>query len=183
MAKLKSSQLQHLLTIDPSGILLKIIREHEDAINNVGGQVNASPVGVTEAPPQISSVSVVALSAGVHKVQIQDNSPATRGLGYHFEFSTTKNFEPGTVVLSQSGPSRDHIITLGAGPIFWRAYSQYGGASPPSAPVYAPVAVDAGGNTRTVPITGAGSGTESSVQSQPGAGFGFNPDRSPRLPR
>lgn len=183
MPNLALAELQHLNTIDPSGRLLKMMQQLEGAVNNVGGQVNAAPVGSTGAPPKISSVTAVALSAGVHKVQIHDNNPATRGLEYHFEFSTTQNFEPGTVVLSQSGPSRDHIISLGAGPIFWRAYSQYGGASPPSAPVYAGGSVDAGGGARTAAITGAGSGTESSLQPQPGAGFGFTPDRSPRLPK
>jgi hypothetical protein len=179
MAKLKSSQLQHLLTIDPSGILLKIIREHEDAINNAASQVNASPVGTTEAPPQVSGVSVVPKGGGVHQVTIQDNNPVTRGISYFAEYSLDANFSTFTTV--PMGPSRQLDIPAGTGALNWRVYSAYQ-TSAPSTAVYHDVAVNSTGTTASAAagIPGTGSGTEPSVQPQGAAGFGFNPNRLPR---
>lgn len=160
--------------------LYEALSDFSTAVGNISSQVNANPNGPVPPPPQVSAVSAVALSPGVHKVTIEDNNPVNRGIIYHFEFSTTPHFEPGTVVLAQSGPSKDAIVPLGAGNIFWSGFSQYP-TSDPSAPVYAAVALDAGGDARTTPITGAGSGTEPIESPQPGAGFGFTPSRP--LPR
>jgi hypothetical protein len=180
MPNLALPDLQHLHTIDPSGRLYNIIKQLENAHNNVGSQVNASPSGTTAAPPQVSAVSATPISAGVLHVQIQDNNPVTRGLWYHYEISTTQDFQVGTVIHAGATPSRDLLIPAGGGAIFARAYSQYL-TSPPSDPVHAPAAVDPGGTARNG-FVGAGSGTEPSTTPQPGAGFGFNPDRSPKLP-
>ncbi|HEV8491034.1 MAG TPA: hypothetical protein VGR76_02140 [Candidatus Angelobacter sp.] len=181
MPNLAISDLQHLNTIDPSGRLLKIVKQLENAHNNMGKQVNASPVGTTSAPPNISAVAAAPFSPGVLHVQIKDNNPVTRGLWYHYEISTTQDFQVGTVLHAGSTPSRDFLIPAGGGPIFARAYSQYT-TSAPSQPVSAPAAVDPGGTVRNA-FTGAGSGTEGLTSPQPGAGFGFNPDRGSPLPR
>lgn len=149
------------------------------AVSNTSDQTNSNPNGPVPAPPQVSSVTAVALAPGLHHVQVEDNSPVQRGVIYHFEFSLFANFPTGTVILAQSSPSRDALINTGAGGIFWRAYSQYP-TSAPSPPVYASGAVDAGGSARLVGISGAGSGTEPSVRPLGGAGFGFNTNRLPR---
>lgn len=176
MPKLALKQLPHLNTVDPTGITLSIVKQVEMAINNLGAQLAASPVGVQAPPPQIAAVSAEAFAPGIHKVTIQDNSPVQRGVWYHYEASTTPEFRVGTTILSGTSQSRVHFASLGTGPVFWRAYSQYQ-ASAPSDPVAAPAAIDAGGGARTGTFSGTGSGTEGSIQAQPGAGFGFNPDR------
>lgn len=150
------------------------------AVNNISTQGNTNPNGPVAAPPQISAVTAKVLSPGVHQVSIEDNSPVNRGIIYHFELSTTPHFETGTVVLAQSGPSKDAIVNTGAGPLFWRGFSQYL-TSDPSLPVYAGAAVDAGGAARTTPLTGAGSGTEPISKPQGGAGFGFTSNRPDQL--
>jgi hypothetical protein len=157
------------------------IHDLMQAIANISNQGNTNPNGPVDPPPAISSISAVALAPGVHKVQIVDNNPVRRGIIYHFEFSTTENFQPGTVVLAQSGPSRDLIITLGAGPTFWRGFSQYP-TSDPSEAVYVAGSVDAGGAARNVAITGAGSGSDGTLQQRNGGGFGFQTERNPKLP-
>lgn len=179
MPSLALADLQHLNTIDPSGRLLEIVRKLEAGVNNVAVQTNAAPVGVPEPPPQVSAVNVQVLAPGIHQVNAVDNAPVRRGITYHFEMSTTPNFQTGTFVLATSGPSRTAIVPTGAGPLFWRAYSQYM-TSDPSAPTYAQGSVDAGGGVRSASLGGTGSGTEPSVQPQGGAGFGSNVNRLPR---
>jgi hypothetical protein len=170
--------LEYIRGRDPK--LYEAIYDLMQGIRNTSDQTNANPNGTVAAPPQITSIGAVALAPGVHKVQIVDNSPVKRGIIYHFEFSNTPNFQQGTVVLSQSGPSRDHIITLGAGAIHWRGFSQYP-TGDPSAPVYADAPLDAGGAARTAGITGTGSGTDDSLNPRSGGGFGSTLERLPGL--
>jgi hypothetical protein len=152
----------------------------EQAINKVGTQTNANPIGTTDAPPQISAVKASTLAPGVLHLQIQDNNPVTRGLWYHYEISSSPNFEVGTVIHAMATPSRDAIVPIGGGPVFVRGYSQYLTSSP-SSPVVAPGSIDPGGTARTGAIAGAGSGTEPQQAPQPGAGFGFLPSRPGNL--
>ena len=182
MPKLALSDLQHLNTLDPSGRLLAMMKKLEQGINNTAQQVNASPVGATEAPPQISGIAVVPKGGGVHQVTLQDNNPVNRGIFYFADYSQDPNFSTFTTV--NMGPSRQIDVPAGTGDLHWRGYSQYQ-TSPPSEPVYHGVAVNSTGTTASAAagIAGTGSGTEPSVQPQGAAGFGFNPDRSPRLPQ
>ncbi|HEY2496566.1 MAG TPA: hypothetical protein VGK24_05815 [Candidatus Angelobacter sp.] len=157
--------------------LSEIFDAFEQAVNKVGVQTNANPVGTsTDAPPQISAVTAKVLVPGTLHLQIADNNPVTRGLWYHYEISSSPNFEVGTVIHAGATPSRDLIVSPGAGPLFARAYSQYL-TSLPSLPVLVSGAVDPGGSARTGSIAGAGSGTEPQQAPQPGAGFGFLPSR------
>jgi len=162
--------------------MYEAITDLMQAIQNTSGQTNANPNGKVDPPPQITSIKAESLAPGIHKVQIIYNNPVQRGIIYHFEFSDNADFRAGSTILSQSGPSRDHIVNLGAGNIFWRGFSQYP-TSAPNSPVYAPAPLDAGGAARTAPITGTGSGTDDSELPRGAAGFGFTADRSPRLPR
>lgn len=153
-----------------------------DAVQTVAKQTNANPQGPVAPPPKISSLSVVA-SGGIHRVQIKDNGNVQRGIIYHLEYSTSPQFTTATTFLSHSGPSRDHGLFYGKGPIYWRGFSQYL-TGPPSEPVYFgtqtnPTAVDAGGSiVAPTVLSAAGSGTEPSVQPQGAAGFGFADGRN-----
>src|SRR6185369_6456682 len=167
MPNLALKNLAHLNTLDPSGILYRMFKQLEDAHNNAAQQTNASPVGVTDPPPQISSVKHEVLTAGTHKLTAEDNNPVNRGIHYIFEISTTKDFVPGTITVLPPSASRTAIVTTGAGAIFSRAYSQYQ-TSAPSSPVYAPSPVDAGGGARIATLGGTGSGTEPSNDPQAG---------------
>lgn len=179
MAKLALADLQHLNTLDPSGRLLKIVQQLQHGLNNAAEQVNASPVGSTEAPPQISAIAVVPKGGGVHQVTIQDNNPVNRGIAYFAEYSADANFSTFTTV--PMGPSRQIDVPAGTGNLNWRGYSAYP-TSPPSAPIYHGVAVNSTGTTASAAagIAGTGSGTEPSVQPQGAAGFGINPNRLPK---
>jgi len=185
MGRLNSSQLQHLLTVDPTGILYQIVKSHQEAINNLGSQTNAQPVGSTQAPPQISRITATPKGGGVHQVTIFDNNPVQRGIRYFAEYSADPNFSTFSVVAMST--SRQIDVPAGTGDLFWRAYSQYP-TSPPSLPVYhggtIPVAVNSTGATASAAagIPGTGSGTDQNLQPQGGSGFGINPDRSPKLP-
>lgn len=179
MPKLALAELQHLNTLDPTGRLKKMFEQMQNALNNAAEQVNASPVGTTAAPPQISAIQVVPKGGGVHQVTIQDNNPVTRGISYFAEYSLDANFSTFTTI--PMGPSRQLDIPAGTGSLNWRGYSQYQ-TSAPSAPVYHEIAVNSTGATASAAagIAGTGSGTEPSVQPQGAAGFGFNPNRVPR---
>lgn len=152
----------------------------ELAFNTVNSQTNANPLGQVEPPPQVSSVSVVAKGGGVHQVTIQDNNPVTRGISYFAEYSTDPQFSTFSVV--PMGPSRQIDVPAGTGNVYWRGYSSYP-TSAPSEAVYHGGAVNSGGTTASAAagVAGTGSGTEPSTQPQGGAGFGFNPNRLPRL--
>jgi len=181
MPRLAIAESVHLNRIDPSGQLFALMKKYEDAINNIAAQANANPAAPqASAPPQISSVNASVLAPGILHLQVQDNNPVTRGIWYHYEISTTPDFQIGTVIHAGATPSRDLLVNVGAGAVYARAYSQYL-TSPPSSPVPAPAAVDPGGGTRTGSVSGAGSGTEPSLQPQPGAGFGNTPSRLPRF--
>lgn len=165
---------------DPSGRMYELMRQLIDSHNHVARQVNASPVGIMDSPPPISSINAVG-AGGNHAVVITDNNPVKQGIIYHFEYSSSPNFPTGQVYLAQSGPSRSLTgFALGKGKFFWRGYSQYPG-SPPSAPVYYgtqsnPTGVDAGGSiTGPAAPPSTGSGTDQGLFPQGGQGFGPGP--------
>ena len=169
--------------IDPSGKLEAWAKKLMDSHNNAARQANVAPVGSVEAPPQISSLQVTA-AGGVHAAVITDNNPVNQGIIYHFERSSTPDFQTGTTHLAQSGPSRSltgHFA--GNSDVYWRGYSQYQ-SSPPSAPVYfgseaAPTKVNAGGAIAgPTPPASTGSGTDQGVLPQGGLGFGPGADTS-----
>lgn len=141
-------------------------------------QVNATPGGVTPAPPQISAIAVVAAD-GVFNVQIQDNNPVNRGIEYFIEFSTSPG-GPWTVIAL--GASRNWAGFLGSQTLYWQAYSQYP-TSDPSEPLLfggssSPGAVVGGGALAgPSPLPSAGSGTAPTNGQSGGSGFGKQPFR------
>ncbi len=182
MGELRLNHLQHVSS-DISPRLADDLGKLQDAINRIARQTNANPTALKiDPPPKISAVAVSQLQPGVAKVVVTDNSPVQRGVWYHFEASTTHDFQVGTTILSGTQQSRVHLAPVGGGALYWRAYSQYL-TSDPSEPVAASGSFDAGGSARTGNLSGTGSGTEPSQQAQPGAGFGFTGERGPRLPQ
>lgn len=152
-------------------------------LGNVAEQVNANPEGLGPVPSQISALNVTS-AGGIFDFQIQDNSPATRGVFYHIEASLTKNFS--SPVLVYTGASRNHRTNLGNQTYYFRAFSQYL-TGQPSPPVYFggttnPTAVIGGGAvTGPVPQPSAGSGTGRTNGLDGGVGFGHNPTRGQLL--
>ena len=170
MANLRTPNLDWLKSIDPQALpgdfgqrLWEIVTSHQKAINATASQTNATAIGSTPAPPQISAVNVVGNANGVFDVQIQDNNPVQQGINYFVEYSQTPNFAQPYVL--DLGPSRNVHVNLGTIALYFRAYSQYR-TSPTSAAVYfgpssSPLAVTAGGSsvpqTYLQPSTGSGS--------------------------
>lgn len=192
--------------LDPSGKLEIWAKSFMASLNNAAKQVNASPVGVTDPPPQISALNVTG-GGSIHRIAIQDNNPINRGVNYHVEWDVTPQFtSPKQITM---GPDRNKDLQLGInGPVYFRAYSSHP-TSAPSDPVYfgtqsSPVGVSAGNLSLSVagvtagaatvtavgavvgppPLPSAGTGTEPSQFPQGSAGFGFDPTRggSPGVP-
>jgi hypothetical protein len=147
-------------------------------LQNVAGQSNANPNGVTDPPISPSSLKVTA-AQGIFDAQIIDRNPVQRGINYFLEYSDNPGFSsPHTIDLGQS---RNHRVALGNNTLYWRAHSSYP-TSARSAPVYhgsqaSPVAV-VGGGTSTGPsfLPSEGSGTSNGASGSDGA-FGNNPRR------
>jgi len=148
-------------------------------VQSVAQQVVASPVGATAAPSPISQLTVTAAD-GIFDVQIQDNSPVSRGINYFVEYSTTTNFAQPHVV--DLGAARTYRATWGNQTLYFRAYSQYP-TSPPSTVVYfgsvaSPIPVAGGGAAvGPAPQPSTGSGTAPNNGQTGGAGFGYVPNR------
>jgi hypothetical protein len=75
------------------------------------------------APPQISGINVTE-AAGVHDIQITDNTSGQRGRAYFADYSDSADFKNYHTI--SLGPSQNHRANLGAGVYHWRAYSSYG---------------------------------------------------------
>ena len=150
-----------------------------DQLQTIAKQVVASPTGSVAAPSVISALSVTA-SGGIFDMQIQDNSPVSRGINYFVEYSTTPDFAQPHVV--DLGASRTYRATWGNQTLYFRAYSQYA-TSAPSQAVYfgsatSPTAVAGGGaSAGPSPHPSTGSGTAPNTGQQGGAGFGYVPSR------
>jgi hypothetical protein len=141
-------------------------------------QVNATPAGITPAPPIVSALSVMAAD-GIFDAQIQDNNAVQRGVVYFLEYSLVAS-GPWTVI--SLGPSRNWRGMLGNQTFFWRAYSQYP-TSEPSSPIYFgginnPTGVVGGGAAGPTPQAPGGSGTSPSNGLSGGEGYGRQHARS-----
>jgi hypothetical protein len=102
---------------------LQVFQSLEDAINRVADQANVDPTGAQVAtPPTVAGINVVE-SGGIHDVQIQDNSPAYRGLQYSAFYSQTPDFQNAHRI--DLGESQNHRANLGPGKYYWAAASKY----------------------------------------------------------
>lgn len=146
----------------------------QNAINNLGVQTNAAPVGATPVPQAHAGLSVKG-GAGIFDVAIADNSPKYQGHSNFVEYSPDASFSNAHVI--SLGPSRNWRGSLGSGTYHFRSYSAYP-TSQPSQPVYHP-SVSGGGAVEPAMQQGQGSGTSQI----PGAGFGnvrFNAPTQPK---
>lgn len=102
-----------------------------DAINRISDQANVDPTASQVAtPPPITGINVTE-AAGIHDIQITDQSPAYAGLRYKVEYSQTPDFANSHAI--DLGTSQNHRANLGAGTYYWRASSSYHPATPSSA--------------------------------------------------
>jgi hypothetical protein len=138
-------------------------RQLQTVIGNLADQTATNPTAnASGAPPSIAGINVVA-AGGIHDVQIQDNTPAARGLHYFADYSDTPDFQNYHTIAM--GPSQNMRFNHGPGQLHWRGYSSY-----PSSSHSAPLMH--GGATAT-PV---GTGTAVGPPLQPKQGStGFGP--------
>ena len=168
-------------------LLQEALQDVQKQLSNVSGQTNSNLAGAQNAPPpQVNSLHVDGGNGFYHAYITDNNQNLYRGAEYTAEYSTTPDFQAGTVHQEHMGPARDKRFNLGLpGPLYWRAYSGYGPASPPSSPVYhggvQPVGVTAGGVVAPPLRPGQGSGTNPPEQA--GGGYGVLPFRGTAPPK
>jgi hypothetical protein len=151
----------------------RALQYHQDALNNIGQQSNASPVGAPPAPAPHVGLTVKG-GGGIFDAAIDDNSPKYRGHSNFLEYSDNPSFSNAHVI--HLGPSRNWRGSLGPGTFHFRSYSSYP-TSPASAPIYHP-AVSGEGSAAPQMQAGKGSGTSQT----PGYGFGNVPYNATKPP-
>jgi len=111
------------------GEALEDITKH---ITNMNTALALNSDGSTATPPPINNISVTAQN-GLHQISITDNNSLFRPINYFAEYSPSPSFSNAHTI--DLGSSRNHVISLGNQPVYWRAYSQYKFGGAPSAPV------------------------------------------------
>lgn len=166
-------------------LIQEAFQDVQKQLSNVSGQTNAH-LSATQnsAPPQVNALHVDGGNGFYHAYITDNNQNLYRGVEYTAEYSTTPDFQDFHV--EHLGPARDKRINLGVpGPLYWRAYSGYGPASPPSSPVYhggaQPVGVSGGGTAAPALRSGQGSGTNPPTQGA--GGYGQLPWRGANPPK
>lgn len=135
----------------------------QDAINNLSDQANADPTSVSNGTPaQIAGINVIEAN-GIHDVQIQDNTPANRGLSYFLDYSDTADFKNYHTI--HLGPSQNHRANLGPGVYHWRGYSSHSTTGHSTPVVF--------GGVKATPV-GSGTATGPAMQAKQG-GMGYGP--------
>jgi hypothetical protein len=144
----------------------------QNALTNLSDATVTHPAGKQiTSPPPIVGMNVVG-SGGVHHVTISDGTaPLAKGVEYHLEVATTPAFT--NAVGIALGPHRTYRGSLGSGPLYFQAYSQYPGSAP-NTPYVHPVAVDAGGSAGPSWLPSTGSGTSSCTTPSPAQGAGVS---------
>jgi hypothetical protein len=177
MSKLNLGQA--LQNIDDAGTRQMLV-SIQDAINNLGTNIAADPVGVGQTPAPLQSVNVKAKGEMVH-VTLTHNVPVNKGVHYFLEYDNDPSFPQPHVL--HNGTSRSippfSLPTLNdaMAPQNWyfRGYPQYPG-SPPAAPVnfggITPTPVTLTGTTALTLQPSTGSGTAAPDGRQGAQGFG-----------
>lgn len=94
----------------------------QSQINSMAQQTTASAQGSTDAPPQISQVTVSAAN-GIFSIAITDNNPVFRGINYFVHYSESVSFANPHVL--DLGSSRNWRGMLGSLTLYFRATSSY----------------------------------------------------------
>ena len=145
----------------------RYLRRLGDAVNNLGNQTNAAPVGKIP-PPQPHTDLQVKGGNGKFAIQITDNSNQYRGNVHSVEYDTSPSFSnPQPVHL---GPNKTAMLAIGQGPFYFRSNAQYP-TSGPSTYKYHPT-----------PVSAAGTDDPPMPVSQ-GSGFGSQPYTTPNPPK
>ena len=137
MADAKTKNLAYIRKMYPE--IAEALEDHKNAINNIGQQVNAAPVGRILPPPKHTAVSATG-GGGVLDIKVMDTSPAYPGYERFADVSPDASF------------SKFHTIHMGAttnwrgpspvpGTAHIRTYSQYP-TSDISEHLYHPTPVD-----------------------------------------
>jgi len=140
------------------------LRDHEAAINHLGMQTNASPVGLTPAPGSHAAISVKG-GAGLYDVAITDNADAYRGKEHFLEYSQDPSFSSPHVI--HLGASKNWRGSLGVGPYHFRSRSQYATSAPSDYIYHPPVDALAGSEPQMQAGQGGGYGTEPFTGNKP----------------
>lgn len=152
-----------------------------NAVNKLGANLGANPVGNVAPPPSIDNVNVQT-SGEMMQVTLNHNHPVGKAVNYFVEVDTNSNFtQPYVQHLGASRsslpfnlPTKDSKGNNHA--YYVRAYSQYPGSAPSKHTVFggplAPAAVTMGGGTQMDFLPSTGSGTASPTGQQGGQGFG-----------
>lgn len=188
MAKFDLSQFIQTLQ---DGVSRSAFQRIEDAINNLGVQAAAEPIGLAQAPPPLQGVNVKTSGEMVH-ITLDHNSPVNKGIHYFIEHDTDPSFPQPHVI--HNGTSRtvppfslptkdDDGNTVN---YYFRAYPQLPG-SHPAKPVnfggIAPTPVTLTGTTQLSLLPSTGSGTAAANGQQGGYGFGRTNTRGPVAPK
>ena len=170
-----------------SGLLFRKIIS---AINQLGKQIGADPVGKTAAPPPINSITVKGTQTGstitcpgeLLHFTLNHSGKLTIGTHYYAEVATEPSFSNPHVI--DMGASRTHTTTL---PTFLddgettqsyylRAYPQSRGSDPQKPTVLGGVTgalqINMSGTTAATLLPSTGSGTAPTNGSRGGSGMG-----------
>ena len=170
------------------------LRMIENAVNHLGKNLSAVPLGDTTPPANVQQLQIKASGEMVHAV-INDNNPITKHVNYFLEYANEPNFLQPHV--EHLGASRTRVISLptnGDSPIppvppppgtpptpgtvqqwYFRAYSQYPGSKPSKYVNFGghfPSPVQLTGTTNLTLLPSTGSGTAQNSGQQVCYGFG-----------
>lgn len=136
MAELSTKNLAAIRASGPLGeMIAAALEQHQDATNNLGQQVNASPVGQISPPPSHVSVSATG-GAGKLDIKIADPLPAYRGAERFADVSPDASFSAfHTIHMGATHNWRGDSPVAGMAHI--RTYSQFP-TSGPSDYIYHP---------------------------------------------
>jgi len=188
MAKLNLGQALQSIT-DPAA--RQMMQSVQDAINNLGTNLAADPVGVGESPTPLQSVNVKTTGEMVH-VTLTHNVPVNKGVHYFLEYDNDPSFPQPHVIHNGTSrsippfslPAKDDVSS----PQNWyfRGYPQYPGsraASPVNFGGITPTPVTLTGTTALTLQPSTGSGTAAADGRQGGQGFGTVLSRTAIAPK
>jgi hypothetical protein len=134
----------------------RALQEIVDAVNNLGQQANAEPVGQTPAPSALTALNVIG-GAGIVHATISDPNSGYRGKSYHIEtIPDGGNWDTDAHPI-HLGPARAYRGALGPGVYHFRACSGFGTSNP--SPWIYKMNVSANGSTPPPFPKSTGSGT------------------------
>lgn len=171
--------LADLYQKDP--IQAAFIQKVINAVNHLGVNLGANPVGDVKPPDPIASVNVKTSGEYMH-VSLTHTAPVKKGINYFVEVDTNPNFpQPQVKPLGPSRASLPFVLPSlddngNQVNYYVRAFAQYPGSKPSKVTVFGgagnPTAIKMGGSTKLSLLPSTGSGTSSVTGQQGASGFG-----------